>query len=539
MEILKTLSIDLSGKQNVPVVYAVQGEKNSRKIRFDLFNGGVQWEIDRNASILISYKKPDGHGGMYDVLDSGESAFEFVENSTNSVIITLAKQVLTTVGNVPLIVSFMVGDKILSTFSITLDVSENPGIDVAESEDYFSLSAAIDAAKKVVGEMLDPNAFASKEYVDGVIGDLREDLDEIADDARVFYVTISKSDDGSFVADKSVAVISSAYDNGRTVKAVVDDDGEQVTIPLIGIIEGDTVMYVGYGANSNRIIISQTDVLVSIHNDALPNVKTVNGIAPDENGNVTVSSGGADGITPHIGENGNWFIGETDTGMPSRGEDAPQEAILYTPQSLTPEKQAQTRANIGAVAAPETATAGQTIVVKEVDENGKPTQWRAADLPTGGGSGWKVVAETATTERVNSISLDISNIPELQVGMGMRITVYVPPMPSGEVSSGGNATLLIDYAQLANVCVMTNEYNYATIHVEGIIITSNFGNKHGPLLHGFNSYRSATGAGGIVNGGCSMPSTNPQLCKLENAGTAFPIGTTVRVEYCEAAEVAE
>ena len=29
---------------------------------------------------------------------------------------------------------------------------------------------------------------------------------------------------------------------------------------------------------------------------------------------------GTDGITPHIGENGNWYIGNTDTGKPSRGE---------------------------------------------------------------------------------------------------------------------------------------------------------------------------------------------------------------------------
>ena len=29
---------------------------------------------------------------------------------------------------------------------------------------------------------------------------------------------------------------------------------------------------------------------------------------------------GADGITPHIGDNGNWYIGSTDTGKPSRGE---------------------------------------------------------------------------------------------------------------------------------------------------------------------------------------------------------------------------
>lgn len=29
---------------------------------------------------------------------------------------------------------------------------------------------------------------------------------------------------------------------------------------------------------------------------------------------------GADGITPTIGENGNWYLGSTDTGKPSRGD---------------------------------------------------------------------------------------------------------------------------------------------------------------------------------------------------------------------------
>ena len=30
---------------------------------------------------------------------------------------------------------------------------------------------------------------------------------------------------------------------------------------------------------------------------------------------------GADGITPTIGENGNWYLDETDTGKPSGGAD--------------------------------------------------------------------------------------------------------------------------------------------------------------------------------------------------------------------------
>lgn len=40
---------------------------------------------------------------------------------------------------------------------------------------------------------------------------------------------------------------------------------------------------------------------------------------------------GADGITPIIGNNGNWHLGETDTGKPSRGEkgDTPQKGTDY------------------------------------------------------------------------------------------------------------------------------------------------------------------------------------------------------------------
>ncbi len=41
---------------------------------------------------------------------------------------------------------------------------------------------------------------------------------------------------------------------------------------------------------------------------------------PGKNGaDGSTGATGADGVTPHIGENGNWFIGSTDTGKPSRG----------------------------------------------------------------------------------------------------------------------------------------------------------------------------------------------------------------------------
>lgn len=42
---------------------------------------------------------------------------------------------------------------------------------------------------------------------------------------------------------------------------------------------------------------------------------------------------GADGVTPHIGDNGNWFIGNTDTGKPSRGGSTGSELFIVNVQA--------------------------------------------------------------------------------------------------------------------------------------------------------------------------------------------------------------
>ena len=114
---------------------------------------------------------------------------------------------------------------------------------------------------------------------------------------------------------------------------------------------------------------------------------------------------GKDGITPHIGDNGNWFIGETDTEMPSQGETVLQEAVLYTPQLLTKEQKAQVIQNVGAVPAPMIATVGQTVMVKAVDENGVPTEWEVADLPTGGEREWELYDTITVSEDIGTFTI--------------------------------------------------------------------------------------------------------------------------------------
>ena len=132
-------------------------------------------------------------------------------------------------------------------------------------------------------------------------------------------------------------------------------------------------------------------------------------------------------------------LNELETESKDNLVNAINEAVLYTAQSLTEEQQAQARANIGAgtpytlpqataeaiggvkadsaeaadtqpvrigvdgklyTAAGGTdislgltsASVGQTIKVKAIDESGKPTEWEAADMPSGGGH-WETVLE--------------------------------------------------------------------------------------------------------------------------------------------------
>ena len=84
--------------------------------------------------------------------------------------------------------------------------------------------------------------------------------------------------------------------------------------------------------------------------------------APGANG-----KDGTDGKTPYVGDNGNWYIGTDDTGKPSRGAKGDK---------------GDTDISLGLTS----ASVGQAIKVKAIDESGKPTAWEAANMPSGGGS---------------------------------------------------------------------------------------------------------------------------------------------------------
>nr|DAJ48877.1 MAG TPA: collagen I alpha 1 [Caudoviricetes sp.] len=122
---------------------------------------------------------------------------------------------------------------------------------------------------------------------------------------------------------------------------------------------------------------------------------------------------GTNGITPHIGDNGNWYLGATDTGKPSRGATGAKGDVGATgpagpvgPQGPAgapgkdgadgetgPQGPKGDPGTPGAAGAPGKdgagmditgATVGQIAKITAVDASGVPTAWSPADMPSGG-----------------------------------------------------------------------------------------------------------------------------------------------------------
>ena len=143
-----------------------------------------------------------------------------------------------------------------------------------------------------------------------------------------------------------------------------------------------------------------------------------------------------------------------------------KDAVTYTPQTLTEEQQTQARENIGAYTKPASgipksdlaqsvqtslakadaaislgltaATPGQIIKVKAV-QDGKPTEWEAVDMPSGGVE-WYEVIDMETAENVNDliISTDKNGRPISGYHALAMVLCFEIPADSTQTSAGGN-----------------------------------------------------------------------------------------------------
>ena len=154
-------------------------------------------------------------------------------------------------------------------------------------------------------------------------------------DKALFVVNITRNRDGTLSADKTFDEIVQVYNEGKYNIVAHAASVNNLIFPLLGI-ENYSVLFGGTTADGIIgfllfIITDNNEVQIEMLplatlNDKLPNpypltfTGAVNETYDGSSAKTIEIPSGVDGITPTIGENGNWFLGDVDTNKPSRGE---------------------------------------------------------------------------------------------------------------------------------------------------------------------------------------------------------------------------
>lgn len=173
---------------------------------------------------------------------------------------------------------------------------------------------------------------------------------------------------------------------------------------------------------------------------------------------ATVQGGG--GITPTIGDNGNWYLGDTDTGKPSRGA---------TGAKGDPGPQGPAGKD-GAGMDITGASVGQIAKIAAVDASGKPTKWEPVDIPGGGGGDWITLVDLTLTVAA-SISQSVSLIGYSEVVVQFEMP-KVDAVILGQGSESPISTAGLYYAQLGSTAYPWRYTAHAWLDRDGNIVNS-------------------------------------------------------------------
>lgn len=230
---------------------------------------------------------------------------------------------------------------------------------------------------------------------------------------------------------------------------------------------------------------------------------------------ATVQGGG--GITPHIGDNGNWYLGDTDTGKPSRGATGAKGDT--GPQGPAGKD--------GAGMDITGAMVGQIAKISAVDSDGVPTAWEAADMPSGGAETWETVADIIVeSEDVTYYRWDVSNKTEF--------VVLVSLTPLTDSTASVNGTIGLNAAASpwgSNNFTITNNIGSVPSSAKGLSYVVSGKEADGKWIPGvfMRSLNSGASWNNLsVGGGMSFPTdanTNATSFAEINGITSISIGS--------------
>lgn len=256
-----TMALDRRGV--APVVDAVQDDGLTRAVEITLTYENQPWQIPDGTTAAVRFKKPDGKSGLYDTLPNDESAYTI---SGNVVTVVLAPEVLTAEGDVKAAVALYRGNDVLGTFPFVINVASNPAAGQSISNNYYYLQTwndVNDAIARIDGAMVTS--------VNNITPDANGNVDVMSMACtKELPMVVLEGMTGQILLEN----FNRAPKIGEVFSAIC---GKRYTIlEVVGVTD----------------YTCAAKALASVEMGA---VKTVNGIAPDLNGNVEIKAGG--GIT--------------------------------------------------------------------------------------------------------------------------------------------------------------------------------------------------------------------------------------------------
>lgn len=261
MEIFHKIKMDLNRQGIAPRIPMVQGDAYTRWLEISLFSDRRPWKVPQDGAVVIRYRRPDRTSGTYDTLSDGTPA---VTVSGNRVRVLVAPEALSVAGTVTLMVTILQGERRLSTFSM----------DLAVQADCVSGWDEADGAAWIAAFLPSPENAQPGQYL--AVGEV---------DQQGHVLRVQSTAAPGISAEELDAAIVNQFEKLNITSGA---DGISVTHRWDG-----TVLTVTSASGTSSMDLK------------------------GEKGDT--GAAGNDGLTPFIGENDHWWIGETDTGVTAGG----------------------------------------------------------------------------------------------------------------------------------------------------------------------------------------------------------------------------
>lgn len=361
IKIFNPIKLDVARHNDLSVVLAKQGDKNSRFLIVTVCLNGSIICIPKGASVKLNVIRSDSIGASFDgwVLDDGR------------VTVPVDRWITSVVGDSRCSVEISGGDEILSTMRFTVRTEESDDVndigdpeisptdpeydavlemiedykngelgsseifirysDTADGEEfsesceesnrYFGIASGKNAPTVKSGykwiPIADVNGKSIKDlYLVGEMEGYKE-YRIVFTDGTMFEYTVEDGVDGVDGADgNGVSSFKVEYvgedEEGRVVNEYVMrfTDGSKVHVPVTDGKDG------GVGADGRGIVRIVSEAGGTDENGR-PFIDYRIDYTDGTRDNIVVTDG-KDGTSPHIGENGNWFVGGVDTGVSAR-----------------------------------------------------------------------------------------------------------------------------------------------------------------------------------------------------------------------------